>query len=532
MLTKATPEVKKLIEEIEYCRANSEFPKLVDLSMQLYDMAQEKGSQELKNLASCLVGDACALNQDFSYGIYMLTSGINGVLKSGETEIACRCLNEIGVILHSQGHYIASEEAFVKAITVARRENHFIYEAMACSNFASLCIEMDDFEHAQNYYTRAIECFTKLEDTKTRYQYIVGILSYVVILYVKTDEDIKANAMYREMEAYIEDYHLDATGFVFVICRLIFKHYIGDEIAEARYKEEALAQFYNSEKYLINYDECKRLFDYLLETRDYEKLEACLAHFTSISVCEDLVNQFIHVQELYMKMYDETGEREKLLEASYKYVNLLSKKTEEAKKSFAITVKQQIELRDAHRSTIMDVTEGDIDELTGLAGRKRLTLVAEELFSHAKDEGKSFGVEIVAIDDYKDLVQIMGVECLENIVVEAAERLKKLVSDRIYIARYEEGEFIIFFYDMTDSQILEIAAKIHEQSIQIARNYDAGKISVSQGLINAVPISYNRSWDFLSAADEALNTVQTQCKGNCRLVHNDFELREEYVRMF
>ena len=64
-----SPEVLELVLQIENVRKNDNVEHL-DLACDLFDLSQECGNEDLKNFASCTLGDACCQNGDYSQALY------------------------------------------------------------------------------------------------------------------------------------------------------------------------------------------------------------------------------------------------------------------------------------------------------------------------------------------------------------------------------------------------------------------------------------------------------------------------------
>ena len=63
ILSKKSPEVTELVDEINKIR-KVDNERHLDLACDLFDMAQERGNDDLKDFASCILGDACCQNGD------------------------------------------------------------------------------------------------------------------------------------------------------------------------------------------------------------------------------------------------------------------------------------------------------------------------------------------------------------------------------------------------------------------------------------------------------------------------------------
>ena len=265
LLSKSSPEAVELIEKINGVRKIDNV-KHVDYACDLFDLSQECGNDDLKNYASCALGDACCQNGDYSQALYYLSSGVQGLAKTDEYQLTCRCYNELGIIFRSEGHFITSEEYFINSIELARANRLYMDEAIACSNFASLCDEMDATMQALEYHYRSIECCEFIEDTYMKGYLMVIDYAYIIRLYVDLGKRKKASEAFMEMEKVIEANPEFNNMFDTLLARLYYYRFRNDEINTNLMKQRCLEAFYNCEEYIIYFDETKKLIRFLMDS--------------------------------------------------------------------------------------------------------------------------------------------------------------------------------------------------------------------------------------------------------------------------
>ena len=84
-------------------------------------------------------------------------------------------------------------------------------------------------------------------------------------------------------------------------------------------------------------------------------------------------------------------------------------------------------------------------------------------------------------------------------------------------------EFVIVYEDMTDEEVMWYASNIRlgiKERNLLAPSHEYGKlVTISQGICNSVPISTNKLWDYMYAADNALYEVKEHRKGEIVMLH-------------
>ncbi len=532
LLSKNSPMVENLIQAIKDVRKVDD-SKHFDLACDLFDLAQEQGNEDLKNYASCTLGDACCQNRDFSQALYYLSAGVQGLEKTDEYQLTCRCYNELGIIFRSQSHFITSEEYYINSIELARANRLYADEAIACSNFASLCYEMDAMNQALEYHYRAIECCNFLEDDKLKCELMLGDFAFILKIYVQLGQGKRATEVFLEMERLLERYPELEDLFDIILARYFYYKYRNDEVNAEVMKLKCLEAFYACEEYIIYFDETTDLIRLLAEAKEYKELENMFNQIDKVCVDTDIISLRLFMEKYRVQMYEALGDEKRLMTSLRDYYRLSEKKTEDNKRSFIATLNLRSELAQQRTKNLFLLAAAETDPLTGIANRFKMNAVIDELFEMANSEGKSLAVEMMDVDGFKQVNDNYGHSKGDELLVAMGKVLKEITNDKIFVARYGGDEFVIYYYDMTDEEIIEVARYLNDSMTKVGADLGLIGFSVSQGIVNHVPRPLNRAWDYLNAADLTLYYVKNNGKANVRLVHKANELEtEEWNKVF
>ena len=523
LLSKQAPEVVELVEKLNKYR-KVDNGKYLDFACDLFDLAQECGNEDLKDYASCVLGDACCQNKDFSQALYYLSAGVQGLAKTDEYQLTCRCYNELGIIFRSEGHYITSEEYFINAMEIARAHRLYAIEAMACANFASLCEEMEATNQALEYHYRSIECSNFIEDEELKYSFMARDYAMIVKIYAQLKEKDKMDGAFKEMNAILEKYPQFSQYFDIQIGRFIYYKAKKNKDKMNEMKALCLESFYACEEYIVHFDEVKELVNLLIGEKDFDELKRIFVQIEKRSLNDDLIILKLFVEEYKIKVYEYLKDKDKLLKSYRYFYKLNAQKAEDNKKSFMTTLRLRTELIQQKTKNLFLSAAAETDSLTGIANRLKLNTVIDELFIMANNEGKCLGVEMMDIDCFKQVNDTYGHAKGDQLLVALGNILKSLVNDKIFVARYGGDEFIIYYYDMTDEQIKAVVRQIQDSMTLAGEELELGKITVSQGIVNHIPRPLNRAWDYMNAADLALYFVKNHGKANARIIHRATEL--------
>ncbi|WP_028241892.1 GGDEF domain-containing protein [Pseudobutyrivibrio ruminis] len=520
---KQSPEVVELISEINRVR-DIDCEKHLDLACDLFDLAHECGNEDLKNYSSCILGDACCKNGDFSQALFYLSAGVKGLSKTDEYLLTCRCYNELGIIFGSESHYITSEEYFINSIELARANRFYLEEVAACSNFAALCYGMNAYKQALEYSFIALECCDYVEDGEMKNIFLATNYAFIVRLYLKLDQLKEAYDNYVLMEKIVEQYTDLCSCFSIVLARYFYFEYRKDELNAQIMKQKCLEAFYSCDECMVYFDETKDFINYLMKKSEYAEIENMFNHLEKITPEDDYVDLHIFIENLRVQIYTTVGDDKKLMQSLKNYHAFTERKNEGNKRSFLATLKLRTELAQEKTQNLFLLAAAETDSLTGIANRLKMNAVADELFELANKEQKNFAVEMMDVDMFKEVNDTHGHSKGDDLLVEIAGVLKSISAKNIFVARYGGDEFIVFYYNMSDQDIINKAEEIKQRVKEIGDELGLPNLSVSQGIVNHVPRPLNRAWDYLNAADLTLYFVKNHGKDNYRLVHRATEL--------
>ncbi len=225
--------------------------------------------------------------------------------------------------------------------------------------------------------------------------------------------------------------------------------------------------------------------------------------------------------ELYTLLNDDE-KKNKAYEEFYKF-SMIQEKEGIANYKFFTDIRTK--LSDMERENMALLKKAETDSLTGLGNRYGLNEYADKAFDEAYKNQKSLAVEILDVDNFKQYNDTFGHQagdiCLKTIAEVIVENCKG--NNRIHPFRYGGDEFVIIYEDMTDEEVMGYASNIRQgikdHNLE-ASSHEKGKlVTISQGICNSVPVSTNKLWDYMYAADNALYEVKEHRKGEIVMLH-------------
>ena len=172
-----------------------------------------------------------------------------------------------------------------------------------------------------------------------------------------------------------------------------------------------------------------------------------------------------------------------------------------------------------HREKIEFLTNFDL--LTQLPNRHLFKAKLDMAVQSANYKKEVFAVVLVDIDQFKHINDTYGFGFGDQLIVEVAEHLRRVVRPHDELARYGSDEFALIFFDIkNEEQIIEFADKISRIShrpllIEETEIY----VSLSVG-IALFPRDSHAPEDLMTAAESALAEARRQ-GGNCYIFYSE-----------
>lgn len=164
------------------------------------------------------------------------------------------------------------------------------------------------------------------------------------------------------------------------------------------------------------------------------------------------------------------------------------------------------QLRDARRQ-LTDLA--NVDELTGLANRRRVNHVLREEINRARRAGAELSVILLDVDYFKNYNDTYGHTAGDDVLRRLAEIMQRtLTRAGELVARYGGEEFIIVLPGATAKAAMRTASRLREavaqEAIVHANSAAALHITISQGIATMQPDSDCQPKELINLADKAL----------------------------
>ena len=516
-----TKEVLDIINTTEEARQSSP-EEFMAACERMLDFAAERNDDSLKFIALEYMGEAQYKNIHIKGAFDSLRQAVSGLSKCGEYYALCRAYNTLGLMFQFQGSFSDSMDSFTTSLNVATTRNLPGMEAQICHNMANLCEEVADYDSALEYRKKALEFFSSKDCALPNNIYLrASEMAMLLRLYLFKDDVAELKKTNYQLELLLNETPNCKKAFEIVINQLLCAVRLEATDQESKYFAVALDAFNSCTDYVRYHQECMQLANYLLEKKNWHELEEMFKKLTPKLGVNQFIGMELEIFDIQIKMFEATGQRDRMAAASYHYYRLNQKQKADAQKTFGSIISLKGALAAEEQKNAALTTQAETDELSQLPNRRNLDDKFYEKFEYAYKNRVKLGFEMLDVDHFKQCNDLYGHAKGDEVIKDVADLLRNIISDKVFAARYGGDEFTVIYMDMTDDEILEKCQYLKEGIEKVRVKHGFSELSLSQGVINDMPVSSSKQWDYSSAADKALYWVKNNGRNNIKLVHEN-----------
>ena len=255
-------------------------------------------------------------------------------------------------------------------------------------------------------------------------------------------------------------------------------------------------------------DELQKLCSILLYKHKHEWTKQIVDALTKNPIPKDAIEAWRMSIEIEIDYYRYINDNKKLLETYAKqdefykmylemqihinqYVLGLVQLTHELRKE------REMMIEENQRYTLM----AQVDELTAIPNRYAISLYLDEVFEQSYADKKPLGVVYLDLDDMKMINDTEGHLAGDKVLKEIGSVLMRhSKTNGFFVGRFGGDEFILIFQNKTAKSIQDILKSIQNDT----------EIVFSAGIYVDTPKGKQKSWEYLSGADERLYQAKTK----------------------
>lgn len=528
------PSLQQKIDALDSYRGKSD-PGIYHAALDLIRDGEARGDDRLTGYAHYVAAEACYLYSEVhSHLQEHISAALLHSTRAGDTAIIGRCYNLLGCEAMIAGNNILALDYLMTAVRDIESSGSWDLLGAVQGNIGCIHSRLGQYETAMPYFHSAIENIRKgISNSRSpanlMYTYCLAGTAYFTLGHLQT-----AAEYLRLADEQLASAHSVYNDLVPECLRMQLAHAFGDEKTCRASIEKAMHLILSCGDSNDLFGDFCEVAKFLISIGDEKNASSVIDFLGTIEKGFTVPYMKMCVSDARICYYAMIGREDLRLRETARYYSLKQEQDEVDSRAMTVYIQIREEMETQRRREIAIRRENKklktlarYDALTGLPNRYYLDQEVIDAFEIAYQKQFRLGLGILDIDFFKDYNDRYGHQagdtCLKLVGSVLSDISKR--DDRTFAARYGGDEFIFFFKNMSDEEILSIAKNIRSEIASRTEKVFGSPVSVSQGIRNSVPRPQNRSWDYLHAADLALYTIKRSKKGGIRLIHNSRELK-------
>ena len=469
-----------------------------------------------------------------------ITKAITYLDQSKQWDMIAKAYNFMAIAALNRGNAPVAMDYYLTGLNYCKKYELHEEENIINLNLGNLYLANGQHMEAQKYFEKAARYVRKDDKSEVYHSLMTCISINLARCYLQRGmmERVQEHLDYVEKECWA---HLPKTEQLYVLC---FKAQYYHQVGRISLRDECIDQIHTDVDVdmavMDIFDDFYELCELLLELNREEIFWDIVSILEKLTQNAEIINMQRKIVSLKIKYYRNHQDSENYLREAGIFYELTERMEQENQYTInnMLSMRSSLEQANEKRREVEQVNErlvekSETDPLTHLANRFRLSDYSEEAFNRVLASGRSFAVEILDIDYFKEYNDNYGHQAGDDCIVTIAEELKKMQDSRTFCARYGGDEFIVIYEGMTEEQVFAAAEKLRERILERRVEHAYSKafpvVTISQGICYDMPNGNNRSWDFLHAADKMLYHVKKRSRNNISMGRLDeTEIRTGY----
>ena len=411
----------------------------------------------------------------------------------------------IAIDAMNKGLFDIAHHYFLEARSSAEAVNDNTSVAILDQSIAHVLMRLGYYEESRKYNKRSIKVIGKDKNHPHYFSNLLSCYMNEAIACVEIHKlDEAAKAMER-VHKYIEKNPSINKGRIKLYYEIVYLRVLVLSRKNSKANElfnTLVETIDNNQQMYLYMDEVEKLCKLLLMKHKEDWVKRIIEAFRKNPMPKDAVEATRMRIEIEIDYYRATNNTKKLLESFREqdecnvlyhelqnkinqYVKALVKLTQELRKE------RQLAEEEREQFTLM----AEVDELTGIPNRHAITMYLDEAFEALYKAKNPLGVVYLDLDDMKIINDTEGHLAGDKHLKEIGTVLARHAKAKGFFAgRFGGDEFVLIFKDARVKQIQRIIDSIREDT----------DVKFSAGIYVNVPRDKQKSWEYLSGADEKL----------------------------
>jgi diguanylate cyclase (GGDEF)-like protein len=486
----------------------------------------KNGDNKLMGFGHYYSGETYYCLNDGNRFIEEISEALACLDKAEEWELMVKCYNFLGIWAVNRGNLPVAMDYYLTGIGCSAQHHLEKGEAILNINMAAMDIQCRRYIEAESYIQKSYNYMKTISDDPAYHSYMSIIYLNMVRCLIQQKRMEEAGEGLRRIYVDHWDY-LEESDHLLVYCaEALYYH----RLENSDLRDQSIAkvqQRLNSNVPLL--DMSDDMFDYAMLLLEADKDDE---FWTLIEILEPMirncaiVNMQLQITALKVRFYRKHGQNAEYLQEAGLYFELSEIREKENQDMMANILSLRKRLDSANRvrreveaQNRILLEKSEVDPLTHIANRSRLSEYAEQIFARSIQLNSPLVVEILDIDYFKEFNDNYGHQAGDGCLRAVAEAIgSEARKHNGFCARYGGDEFVLLYEGVTQDQAFSYAAELKERiaqkQIPHAFSKEYSYVTISQGMCWGEPAEGQKVWDYLHTADNMLYRVKTRCRNS------------------
>ncbi len=516
---------RELVETIQVNKYTNQ-DLVFKASRELMEIAKSQERVDLYGFALFHLAYAYYNIDDITQAYIIFEKALKPLQESGQWELVARDYCAMGILSNSQGNAPMAMDYYLRGISVCESHEVITAHAVIDCNIGILYLSYHDFQNAEFYFQRCIDCVETVRQVQGDYIPSFTYPTVATFYFNKANIAIILGNVKDAIENLQKAAHLEqkspdpALNLAMKMLKAQILYMKGNQ----KELDKCIKEIDESDLYCgaitDAFDDFITYASFLQSIGKEEEFFHAIARMEEAVRIANSVFLRRRLVQLKIRFYKENQQNKEYLMEAGLFYELSERMEEELEKSYRESMSTRVNLEKEKRTKEVLKTEAatlkiksEQDALTGLHNRYKISEISESSFSKCVQEHKPLAVEILDIDYFKQYNDNYGHPEGDNVLVKVAYAVHSLEKyPGVFTGRYGGDEFIVIYVDHTYDEVADMAQELKDavKKENILHEYSPieDRITISQGLYFGAPGEHGKFWDFLHAADQALYEVK------------------------
>lgn len=501
-----------------------------DICCELLEQGQQSGNDFEIAYAYLYMGDTLFSMGKCDKALSYMALAQQVQKQNGFDHLLMKTYNIMGVIYANEGDALLALDYYHAALRQTKKYHNYTLTAMIYSNIGSLFADAGDPAEAARYYKQSYEYSRKKGEDDSEVSFN-DVLLYMNICegYLKEKQYDKAKEFLDDMLLKVNKDDISVPERMRIAHKYAMIYYHLKDYDKAYEMCMKAVMFCGvNRKDVEIFDDYMDLAGIMVDTGHIEETGQLLDDMDEIVQQTDIDNQKLKICSIRVRIYEKTGEVDKLNEQLQRYYRIRKQRNTEKNRIIISAINNRCRLEDErkknrflHADNRKLIRESEIDELTGIYNRLAFRRRYDKLYHYALKKQYTYCVGIFDIDNFKTYNDayghLQGDACLKRVA-----RILRATSDGSFcVARYGGDEFVFMAYGVSEESVRNFCQRlvenIRQEIIEANGEEKAGHVTISVGVIIQEAIEGIGLTTMLKKADQVLYEVKQAGKNGYKI---------------